>query len=87
MDFDSPYFDKIRIKGRGGRKAEKPTEQKCAMDGCDAPATHRAPMGRQHEGQYIYFCFDHVREYNKSYNYFSGMSDEAGSNVISWSIN
>jgi hypothetical protein len=34
-------------------------------------------MGRQREGQYFCFCLDHVREYNNSYNYFNGMSDEA----------
>lgn len=27
------------------------------------------------EGAYFLFCLDHVRDYNKSYNYFSGMSD------------
>jgi curved DNA-binding protein CbpA len=32
-------------------------------------------MGRLREGQYFNFCLDHVREYNSSYNYFNGMSD------------
>ena len=34
-------------------------------------------MGRDREGQYFCFCLDHVREYNATYNYFNGMSDEA----------
>ena len=34
-------------------------------------------MGRDREGQYFCFCIDHVREYNATYNYFTGMSDEA----------
>lgn len=34
-------------------------------------------MGRLREGQYFCFCLNHVREYNASYNYFNGMSDEA----------
>lgn len=38
---------------------------------------HRAPKGRLREGQYWHFCLDHVREYNHSYNYFKGMSDDA----------
>ena len=29
------------------------------------------------EGKYWKFCLDHVREYNASYNYFAGMSDNA----------
>ena len=33
-------------------------------------------MGRGREGQYFNFCLDHVRQYNKSYNYFDGMSDD-----------
>ncbi len=28
------------------------------------------------EGEYHNFCLDHVREYNKSYNYFAGMADD-----------
>ena len=28
------------------------------------------------EGEYYNFCLDHVREYNKSYNYFAGMADD-----------
>ena len=27
------------------------------------------------EGEYFKFCFDHVREYNKGFNYFSGLAD------------
>jgi hypothetical protein len=34
-------------------------------------------MGRLREGQYFCFCLEHVREYNATYNYFNGMSDEA----------
>ena len=83
MNTSSKYFDKIRISKRGARKpaaANGPAARGghvCQWDGCEAPATHRAPMGRAHEGQYFHFCFDHVREYNKTYNYFSGLDDEA----------
>ena len=37
---------------------------------------YRAPKGRHQEGKYHNFCLDHVREYNKSYNYFAGMGDD-----------
>lgn len=33
-------------------------------------------MGRDREGQYFCFCMNHVREYNNSYNYFKGMTDD-----------
>ena len=41
------------------------------------PGEFRAPMGRLREGQYFCFCLDHVREYNATYNYFDGMTDDA----------
>ncbi len=47
------------------------------MPGCAGAGTHRAPKGRHLEGEYFWFCLDHVRQYNKSYNYFSGMNDAA----------
>ena len=34
------------------------------------------PKGRGLEGQYHRYCIDHVRAYNKGYNYFSGVPDE-----------
>jgi hypothetical protein len=33
-------------------------------------------MGRGHEGKFYNYCTAHVQEYNKSYNYFSGMKDD-----------
>jgi hypothetical protein len=72
MKLDSAYFSKIRIDP-GEQPA--PTPQLCEMRGCTAPGTHRAPKGRNAEGEYYRFCLDHVRLYNKSYNYFSGMKD------------
>ncbi|MEC9343105.1 MAG: J domain-containing protein [Pseudomonadota bacterium] len=85
MSTSSKYFDRIRIGKRRSRQAAGAKAasaasaggRTCQWDGCESPATHRAPMGRQHEGGYFHFCFDHVREYNKSYNYFSGLDDEA----------
>jgi len=47
----------------------------CEWEGCQSTGNHRAPKGRGREGEYFLFCLDHVRDYNKSYNYFNGMSD------------
>lgn len=70
----SKYFEKIRVRPdpQAEVKARAPL---CQWDGCKEPGTHRAPVGRMAEGQYFRFCFDHVREYNKGFNYFSGVSD------------
>jgi curved DNA-binding protein CbpA len=78
MKSDSPLFDSIRIKPRGKAKAEKPKVEVrvCDWDGCEKKAEHRAPKGRDQEGEFHWFCLEHVQEYNKNYNYFSGMNDE-----------
>lgn len=70
----SKYFEKIRI--RPDPEAElKSRAPQCQWDGCKAAGTHKAPVGRKSEGEYFRFCLDHVRQYNKSYNYFSGLGD------------
>ena len=76
MGNDSPLFDSIRVKPDRDRRlrAELPA---CEWPGCKGPATHRAPKGRERANEYWRFCLDHVREYNSSYNFFSGMSDDA----------
>ncbi len=76
MRTNSPLFDRIRVKPDQDRRlrAELPG---CQWPGCDAPATHRAPKGRLRASEYWRFCLEHVREYNNSYNFFAGMSDDA----------
>ena len=53
---------------------EKPHIKACDMPGCKAFGEHRAP---KHRGlnEFHMFCTDHVREYNKAWNFFSGMSE------------
>ena len=75
MKLDSAYFNKIRIDAGEPQPAAPP--HMCEMRGCTAAGTHRAPKGRNLENEYFWFCLDHVRLYNKSYNYFSGMNDAA----------
>ena len=75
MKFDSPFFDRIRVKPNADRRlrAQHPC---CEWAGCNAAATHRAPKGRTQANEYWRFCLDHVRQYNHSYNYFSGMNSD-----------
>ena len=77
MKLGSKYFDSIRAAPkRAAENAPAATRHPpCQWKGCGKPAPHRAPKGRGHDGEYLYFCVDHVREYNHSYNYFDGMSD------------
>jgi hypothetical protein len=76
MKPNSPLFDRIRVKPDQDRRlrAELPP---CQWPRCESPATHRAPKGRLQASEYWRFCLQHVREYNNSYNFFAGMSDDA----------
>ena len=75
MKLDSKYFDSIRIK-RDAEHTERQRLPQCNWPGCEEAGCHKAPKGRGREGEYFLYCLEHVRAYNKSYNYFSGMSDE-----------
>lgn len=79
MKLESTYFDRIRIKPRGQQQKKsqrRATRQECEWAGCTEAGDHKAPKGRSREGEYHNFCVSHVREYNKSYNYFAGMDDD-----------
>lgn len=76
MKLDSQFFDKVRVKPEEDRR-RRSHEPCCDWEGCERAGTHKAPMGRDREGQYFRFCIDHVREYNKSYNYFAGMDNDS----------
>jgi hypothetical protein len=76
MKSDSPLFDRIRVKPDQDRRA-RPDGPCCEWKGCGNAATHRAPKARPRENEHWRFCLEHVREYNHSYNYFSGMTDDA----------
>lgn len=48
----------------------------CDHPDCGLHAEHRAPKSRERLNDYWWFCLDHVREYNRAWNYYAGMSDD-----------
>lgn len=77
MKLNSKFFDGIRIKPRQAPRPEpEPAVPQCAWKGCDRPGIHKAPKGHKADGEYHNFCLEHVRAYNKSFNYFAGLSPE-----------
>ena len=74
MKLESKYFDSVRVKPDHEKVVREEAPQ-CQWRGCSAAGLHRAPQGRGREGRYYLLCIDHVREFNASYNYFSGMSN------------
>ena len=47
----------------------------CDHPNCTVPAKHRAPKARSQLTDYYWFCLDHIREYNRSWNYCAGLTD------------
>jgi DnaJ-domain-containing protein 1 len=58
------------------RAAEEAAERPCDHTGCEAGGAYRAPKSPSALNDHYWFCLDHVREYNKSWNYFSDMSPD-----------
>ncbi len=56
-------------------RAEVAGSRCCDWPGCRGEGGHRAPKSRTELKTYHWFCLDHVRQYNKGWNYYSGMSD------------
>ncbi len=50
--------------------------QCCEYPDCAEPAEYRAPKSRDRLHDYRWFCLEHIREYNKAWNYYAGMSAE-----------
>lgn len=46
----------------------------CDSPGCDAAGEYRAPKSRTELNQYHWFCLEHVRAYNASWDFYKGMS-------------
>ncbi len=46
---------------------------RCEWPGCRAAATHPAPRGPDRLHDYVWFCLDHVRIYNREWSFCPGM--------------
>ena len=51
--------------------------RQCAADGCRQEGSYPAPKSRSALRDYLWFCLEHVREYNKSWNYYEGLQGAA----------
>jgi DnaJ-domain-containing protein 1 len=53
-----------------------PPPRLCERQGCQGFGEFRAPKSQTSLREYYWFCLDHVREYNKSWDFYKGMSPE-----------
>ena len=47
----------------------------CEWNNCNEEGLYKAPKEKDNSKEYRLLCLEHVREFNKSLNYFSGMID------------
>jgi hypothetical protein len=52
-----------------------PLARACDHSGCAGAGEYRAPRSRDDLTNYYWFCLDHVRSYNASWNYYAGMNE------------
>jgi len=50
-----------------------PSVRACDLPGCLCEGEFRAPKSRDHLTDYFWFCLQHVRQYNSSWDYYAGM--------------
>ncbi len=53
-----------------------PEVRMCEHPDCREEGLHRAPKARDRLNEYFWFCLDHVRAYNRTWNYYEGMDEE-----------
>lgn len=46
----------------------------CEWPGCGCDAAYPAPRGRDRLREFQWFCLDHIREFNRGWDFFKGMS-------------
>ncbi len=77
-----PRFIDIRVRppvdeeDREDVTALKPGERACEHPGCRLAGSTRAPKSRDLLGEHYWFCRAHAGEYNRSWNFFAGMSED-----------
>ncbi len=64
-----------RYSGYADPHAET-AEYACHFPGCEADGLYRAPRSREQLNRYHWFCLEHIRLYNQSWDFFKGMSEQ-----------
>lgn len=66
---------KRKTRSRGNTGAFDTSSRACEKSGCQNPGKYRAPKSPTSTDEYIWFCLDHVREYNSKWNFFENDAD------------
>jgi DnaJ-domain-containing protein 1 len=66
-----------RVNPLTATEAPKGFQKICEAPGCRLAGEYRAPLARDRLNEYRWFCLEHVREYNKKWDYFAGLDADA----------
>lgn len=74
----------MRAQGHDSATGAGPVQpnQACAHPDCALEGLYRAPRSRQRLNDYHWFCLDHVRAYNRAWDFCAGMGEADIENAI-----
>jgi len=76
FDMSVSSAKKKNPRGRRGMTGASETSTRvCEKDGCTEPGKFRAPRAPDVLDDFLWFCKDHVREYNLKWNFFDGTTE------------
>jgi curved DNA-binding protein CbpA len=68
--------DAERFLGLKPIGSDQTGQRSCANPGCCENGDFRAPKSRNREDGHLWFCLEHIREYNAAWNYYEGMNEQ-----------
>lgn len=75
FDLSASADKKRRARARGMSGAIETSSRMCDKPGCNKPGKFRAPKSPEQLDVFLWFCMEHVREYNLRWNFFSDQTD------------
>ena len=57
-------------------------ENICEWDNCKESGKYKAPLERDNSKSYRWLCEEHIKSFNKNWNYFEGMSQKEIENFL-----
>ena len=76
FDISVSASKKKNPRGRRGLSGESETSvRQCEHDGCTEAGKFRAPRSPDVLDEFLWFCKDHVREYNAQWNFFTNQTE------------
>ena len=69
----SRFASDIRIKQ--DLRPAPPRLRSCARPDCPNEGTHRVPKSRDNLNDHLWFCLEHARAHNETWDYFAGMQE------------